>query len=194
MNLDRLLEICGKVLGALAVLSKIMIVFVAIVALIAIPAIWLNSTPGNFAGKEIPFDVNVNSLLIALTLFLILAPLWLYVWSRIYGDGSRMCTIFRESRSRGLTGLSPILIDLKNMFLYSFAIDEGFRLISLPLIPLDEMQDPLSWQVSFLFENFDLFVPALAGSSALLATFFCYLWARVLEQYNSMEEELEAVV
>jgi hypothetical protein len=80
------------------------------------------------------------------------------------------------------------------MFLYSFAFDVGIRLMYLPLMPLSETRDAPPWQVSFLFENMDLFLPGLAGSSALFAAFFCYLWGRVLEQYNSMEEELEAVV
>ena len=194
MNLDRILQICGSILGVLAILSKLMIILLAFMALIAIPAMWLGASPEDVAGIEMPFDMSMNALLTLLTLLLILLPPWFYIWSRIYEDGFQVCVIFRESRSRDLTGLSPILIDLKNMFLYSFAFDVGIRLISLPLMPLSETQDAPSWQVSFIFENMDLFLPGLAGSSALLAAFFCYLWARVLEQYNSMEEELEAVV
>jgi hypothetical protein len=194
MNLDRILNICGKILRALAALCKYIVFLLAIMALICIPAIWLGASPEDIAFKELPLDMSMYALLTILTLGLILLPSWFYVWSRIYEDGGRICTIFRESRSHGLTGLSPILIDLQKMFLYSFAFDVGFRLISLPLMPWSEMQDAPPWQVSFLFENMDLFLPGLAGSSALLAAFFCYLWARVLEQYNSMEAELETVV
>ena len=140
------------------------------------------------------FGLGLNSLLILLTLVLIMLPLWFYVWIRIYEGGFQICVIFREKRSHGLTALPPILIDLKNMFLYSFALDVGVRLISLLLMPLSDSRDSVSWQVLFFFENLDLFLPALEGSGALLAAFFCYLWALVLEQYNSMEEELETVV
>ena len=194
MNLDRILQTCGSILGVLAILSKIMIFLLAIMALVGVPAMWMGASPEDIAGIEMPFDMSLSALLILLTLLAVLLPLWPYIWSRIYEDGFQICVIFRESRSRGLTGLSPILIDLKNLFLYSFALDVGIRLISLPLMPLTETQVTPSWQVSFLLENMDLFLPGLAGSSALLAAFFCYLWARVLEQYNSMEEELEAVV
>jgi len=194
MNLDRILQICGSILGVLAILSKVMIFLLSILALVGIPAMWLGASPEDIADMEMPFGMGLNTLLTLLTLMLILAPLWFYIWSRIYEDGFQVCVIFRESRSRDLTGLSPVLVDLKNMFLYSFAFDVAFRLISLPLMLLDEIRDPVSWQVSFLFDNMDLFLPGLAGSSALFAAFFCYLWARVLERYNSMEEELEAVV
>ncbi len=194
MNLDRVLQICGSILGVLGILCKVMIVLLAIVALVAIPAMWLGASPEDLAGKEMPYNMGLNTLLTLLTFLLILLPLWFYIWSRVYEDGFQVCLIFRESQPHGLTGLSPILIDLRNLFLYSFALDVGFRLLSLPLLPLGKAQDNTPWLLSLLFQNMDLFLPALAGSSALLAAFFCYLWARVLEQYNFMEKELEAVV
>jgi hypothetical protein len=194
MNLDRTVQICGSILGILVAVTRVMTVLLAIMALIGIPAIWLSASPEDMAGVELPFAMGVNSVLVLLTLTLILLPVWFYIWIRIYEDGFQMCVIFREKRFRGLTGLPPILIDLKNMFLYSFAIDVAVRLIALPLMPLTQLRDPLSWQVRFFFENMDLFLPALEGSGALLAAFFCYLWALVLKQYNSMEEELETVV
>jgi len=169
-------------------------VLFTIVALVGIPAMWLSASPEDIAGMEMSFGLGLNTVLTLLTLTLILLPLGFYVWVRIYENGFQICVIFREKRSHGLTALSPILLNLKNMFLYSFALDVGLRVISLLLMPLSNSRDSVSWQVVFFFENLDLFLPALEGSSALLAAFFCYLWARVLEQYNSMEEELEAVV
>ena len=194
MNLDRTVQICGSILGVLVAVTKVMTVLLAIMALVGIPLMWPGASPEDMAGMEMPFGMGMNSLLTLLTLTLILLPVWFYIWIRIYEGGFQICVIFRERQSRGLTGLSPILIDLKNMFVYSFAIDVGVRLIALPLMPLEASRDTVSWQVRFFFENMDLFLPAVVGSGALLAAFFCYLWALVLEQYNSMEEELEAVV
>jgi len=194
MNLDRILQICGSILGILAILSKVVTFLLALMALIGIPTLWLSASPEDFTGIATSFDIGLNTLLILLTFVLILLPVWFYVWIRIYEGGFQICVIFRERLSNGLAALPPILIGLKNLFLYSFALDVAVRLISLLLMPLSDGRDSTSWQVVFFFENLDLFLPALEGSGALLAAFFCYLWALVLEQYNSMEEELEAVV